>query len=279
MLGGNHGCASPWPLTGNRQNSAIVSAPAPRLGIGLALRWRRAARGEEELTEPGRFSMREPYGERMVIIHPLDRQGNTVAASAHKVVREGRRQVRPHENAPVPTRAIPAFARVQRTLMLFAYQRCDPRVGGDETIGRWVRASEYLASSHRCFFPPSGCPSRAPTGRIPALQLENSAGGHLHPLMSSLSFVRLGKIPDPDAPHRSGRPIQGGQRAGAPPGLERHPEKNSSEKGRTEWRLRVHNPARLERTRRRLRRRPPRRRAAGASLSVGRPCHPPRTGR
>lgn len=108
--------------------------------------------------------MREPYGERMVIIHPLDRQGNTVASSAHKVVREGRRQVRPHENAPVPARAIPAFACVQRTLMLFAYQRCDPRVGGHETIGRRVRASKYLASSHRCSFPPSGCPSRAPTG-------------------------------------------------------------------------------------------------------------------
>lgn len=58
MLGGNHGFASPWPLTlrlpvaADRRpaNSAIVSAPAPRLGVGLALRWRRAARGEEELT-------------------------------------------------------------------------------------------------------------------------------------------------------------------------------------------------------------------------------------
>ena len=172
MLGGNHGFASPWPLTvhspwpltGGRQNSAIVSAPAPRLGVGLALRWRRAARGEEKLTEPGRFSMRKPYGERMVIIHPLDRQGNTVAASAHKVVREGRRQVRPHENAPVPTRAIPAFARVQRTLMLFAYQRCDPRVGGHETIGRRVRASEHLASCHRCSFPAVWLPEPSPRG-------------------------------------------------------------------------------------------------------------------
>lgn len=215
----------------------------------------------------------------MVIIHPLDRQGNTVAASAHKIVREGRGQVRPHENAPVSARAIPAFACVQRTLMLFAYQRCDPRVGGHETIGRRVRASKYLASSHRCSFPPSGCPSRAPYGgRIPALQLQDSVGGHLHPLMSLLSFVSLGKIPDPGAPHRSGRPIQGGQRAGAPPGLERHPERKVPKRqhGRAPP---CAQPSQARGSRRRLRRRPPRRRAAAASLSAGWPRHPPRAGR
>jgi len=293
MLGGNHGFASPWPLTvhfpwpltGGRQNSAIVSAPAPRLGVGLALRWRRAARGEEKLTEPGRFSMRKPYGERMVIIHPLDRQGNTVAASAHKVVREGRRQVRPHENAPVPTRAIPAFARVQRTLMLFAYQRCDPRVGGHETIGRWVRASEYLASSHRCFFPPSGCPSRAPTGAHSGPATPKFGRRPPSPPDVITLVCAPWKNPGPRCPapfwtpHSRGPAFKGASAQGHRP-VWNDTRKRTVPKKAARTGASVCTTQRGPRgPRRRLRWRPPRRRAAGASLSVCRPCHPPRTGR
>jgi hypothetical protein len=167
MLGGARGFASIWPLTRCRPQSAIVPPPALRPGVCLVPRWWRAARGQEQLTEPCCFSMREPYGERMVVAHPLDRQGNSIAAPADKVVRQGRRQVRSHENAPVAPRAIPAFACVQRQLMLPAHQRCDLRVGRNEAVGRGVGASKYLASSHRCSLLACLCPSPGPCGAPP----------------------------------------------------------------------------------------------------------------